>query len=85
MSRSTSHDGDAFAEPCLNGDRPRNPGRANRKQPVAYDIVLYKQRNVIERVFSRLNDWWRIATRYDRCAHTFFNATCTATTVIFRL
>jgi transposase len=25
-------------------------------------------------MFGRLKDWRRIATRYDRCAHTFFSA-----------
>ncbi|MGD9476667.1 IS5/IS1182 family transposase, partial [Shinella sp. G-2] len=28
-------------------------------------------------------DWRRIATRYDRCAHTFFSAICIAATIIF--
>lgn len=64
--------------PCI-------PGRANRKQPVSYDAELYKQRNRIERMFGRLKDWRRIATRYDRCAHTFFSAICLAATVIFWL
>lgn len=35
--------------------------------------------------FAKLEDWCRIATRYDRCAHTFFSAICIAATVIFRL
>ena len=64
--------------PCI-------PGRASRKKPVAYDTELYKQRNLIERMFGRLKDWRRIATRYDRCAHTFFSAICIAATVIFWL
>ncbi|MBS6829995.1 MAG: IS5/IS1182 family transposase, partial [Desulfovibrio sp.] len=29
--------------------------------------------------------WRRIATRYDRCAHTFFSAICIAAIVIFYL
>ena len=37
------------------------------------------------RMFGRLKDWRRTATRYDRCAHTFFSATCIAATVIFWL
>ena len=65
-------------EPCI-------PGRKNRKQSVTYDIELYKQRNRIERMFGRLKDWRRIATRYDRCAHTFMSAICIAATVIFWL
>ena len=61
------------------------PGRANRREPLAYDTELYKRRNLIERRFGRLKDWRRIATRYDRCAHTFFSAICIAATVIFWL
>ena len=34
---------------------------------------------------ARLKDWRRVATRYDRCAHTFFSAICIAATVIFWL
>ena len=61
------------------------PGRANRKEPVVYDRELYKSRNLVERLFGRLKDWRRIATRYDRCAHTFYSAICLAATVIFWL
>ena len=64
--------------PCI-------PGRSNRKHPIAYDTKLYKQRNRIERMFGRLKDWRRIATRYDRCAHTFFSAIRIAATIIFWL
>ncbi|WP_371417961.1 MULTISPECIES: transposase [unclassified Acidisoma] len=39
----------------------------------------------IENAFGRLKDWRRIATRYDRCAHTFFSAICIPATVIFWL
>ena len=65
-------------EPCI-------PGRSNRKVPIPYDADRYKQRNRIERMFGRLKDWRRIATRYDRCAHTFMSAICIAATVIFWL
>lgn len=34
-------------------------------------------------LFARLKDWRRIATRYDRCAHTFFSAIRIAAAVIF--
>lgn len=65
-------------EPCI-------PGRSNRKEPVEYDKELYKQRNLVERLFGRLKDWRRVATRYDRCAHTFFSAICIAAAFIFYL
>ena len=67
------------------GIKPCIPGRANRKEPIVYDTALYKSRNHIERLFGRLKDWRRIATRYDRCAHTFYSAICIAATVIFWL
>jgi transposase len=36
-------------------------------------------------MFARLKDWRRIATRYDRCAHTFLAAITLAAIVIFWL
>src|SRR3546814_15555422 len=42
------------------------PPRRNRQIQYDYDKVLYRQRNVIERMFCRLKDWRRIATRFDR-------------------
>ena len=42
---------------------PPNP---TRKHPHRYDKTAYKGRNVIERMFCRLKDFRRIATRYDR-------------------
>ena len=65
-------------EPCI-------PSSRSRKIPYPYDKSLYRQRHKVENLFAKLNDWWRIATRYDRCAHTFFSAVCIAATVIFWL
>ena len=61
------------------------PSRAKRKNPIPHDAVLYRQRHKIEIMFGRLKDWRRIATRYDRCAHTFFSAICIAATLTFYL
>lgn len=80
------YDSDRFRQELLvRGTAPCIPGRSNRKQPVFYDKELYKQRNLVERLFGRLKDWRRVATRYDRCAHTFYSAICLAATVIFWL
>jgi transposase len=67
------------------GITPCIPPKKNRKEPIAYDKELYKQRHKIEIMFGRLKDWRRIAMRYDRCAHTFLSAICIAFTVIFYL
>jgi transposase len=47
------------------------PPRASRKSSRAYDVELYKQRNLIERCFNKLKHFRRIATRYDRKAIYF--------------
>ena len=42
----------------------------------------YRQRYLIERMFCRLKEFRRIATRYDRPAHNFFSAALIADIVI---
>jgi transposase len=59
------------------------PPRSNRKTQIPYDRDLYRSRHKIENMFSKLKDWRRIHTRYDRCAHTFMSAIAIAATVIF--
>jgi transposase len=44
-----------------------------------------KLRNLIERMFCRLKDWRRIATRYDKLATNFDAAVTLAAVVIWRL
>jgi transposase len=65
------------------------PDRTNsticRRNSGGYDKALYRQRHRVEIAFGRLNDWRRIATRYDRCATTFFGAITLAAIVIFWL
>ena len=65
-------------EPCI-------PSSRSRKIPYPHDKALYRQRHKVENLFAKLKDWRRIATRYDRCAHTFFSAICIAAAVIFWL
>jgi transposase len=67
------------------GIKPCIPSRKNRKQPVAHDKLLYRQRHKVENMFAKLKDWRRIAMRYDRCAHTFMSAITLAATMIFGL
>lgn len=67
------------------GITPCIPSSKSRRRPYPYDRSLYRQRHKVENLFARLKDWRRIATRYDRCAHTFFSAICIAATVAFWL
>lgn len=56
---------------------PPNP---TRKHPHDYDPIAYRTRNLIERMFCRLKDFRRIATRYDKRADTFLSAIFIAAT-----
>ncbi len=47
------------------------PSTASRRIPIAYDAIAYKDRNRIERMWCRLKDWRRIATRYDKLARNY--------------
>lgn len=67
------------------GTAPCMPSTRSRKRPIPHDAQLCRQRHRIEVMFGRLEDWRRVAMRYDRCAHTFFSAIALAATVIFRL
>ena len=49
------------------------PAKANRKWKNYFSPFLYRARNAIERMFCRLKDYRRIATRYDKLALTFLN------------
>jgi transposase len=61
------------------------PSRVNRKVHIPHDTTLYRQRHKIENVFGRIKDWRRVATRYDRCAHTFMSAISIAATCCYWL
>ena len=45
---------------------PVIPGRRNRKRPIQYDERRYKDRWRVEAMFCRIEDFRRVATRYDQ-------------------
>jgi transposase len=59
---------------------PPNP---TRKHPHSWDRLLYRERNLIERMFCRLKDFRRVATRYDKRADTFLSAALIAAIAIW--
>jgi transposase len=59
------------------------PGRTSRKQPFPLDPIAYKGRNRIERMFGRLKDFRRVATRYDKLARNYLAAVAIAAIVIW--
>ena len=64
------YDSDGFREGLRDrGIEPCIPPTKNRKVPLAYDKVLYRQRHRIENAFGRMKDWRRATI----CAHAFFS------------
>ena len=53
------------------GAAPNIPSKVTRRRKSCFSPVLYKARNAIERMFCRLKDFRRLATRYDKLAANF--------------
>jgi putative transposase len=80
------YDADWFREKLRQrGVEPCIPPLCRRRIQLPYNIDSYKRRHKIENMFGRLKDWLRIATRYDRSAHTFFFSICIACSFLFYL
>ena len=47
------------------------PPKSNRRSKPYFSTWLYRERNLIERFFSKLKHFRRIATRYDKLAENF--------------
>ena len=67
------------------GAAPNIPPKVNRLWKPCFSPVLYRGRNAIERMFGRLKDFRRIATRYDRLATNYLAAVCLAATLSYWL
>jgi transposase len=67
------------------GTAPNIPPKVNRRWKNCFSPVLYRDRNAIERMFGRLKDFRRVATRYDRLAQNFLAAVCLAATICYWL
>ena len=47
------------------------PSRSNRRTPRPLDSHLYRERNQVERLFGRLKECRRVATRYEKTARNY--------------
>lgn len=69
-----AYEGDKTRNLCYSfGHVPVVPPKKNRIDPWDYDKELYKQRNVIERLFRWLKAFRRICTRYDKLDFIFLS------------
>lgn len=62
-----SYDSDAIrADLEARGIEPVIPPRSNRTEAISYNKTKYRGRNAVERLFNRLKQFRRVATRYDK-------------------
>ncbi len=61
----------AIAAVAMAGAIPVIPRRKTTAQWRSLDKVLYQERNLIERFFSKIKHFRRIATRYDKLARNY--------------
>jgi transposase len=59
------------------------PTTTSRKKPIPYDTVAYRKRNTVERLWARLKDYRRVATRYDKLAQNFLSGVLIAATIAY--
>lgn len=59
------------------------PPSSPRVRQIPYDRTTYKARNLVERLWCRLKDWRRIATRYDKLARNYLSATLIAASLTY--
>jgi transposase len=59
------------------------PATRSRKTSIPYDRDAYRARNLVERLWCRLKDWRRIATRYDKLAANYMAGVFLAAIITF--
>ena len=47
------------------------PRRKNQHRGGSFDKAIYRQRNLVERLFNRMKQFRRLATRYEKLADTY--------------
>jgi transposase len=80
----TAYDADHFraAIAVINATAviPNNPSRS---QKLPFDTNLYKERHLVECCFSKLKQFRRVATRYEKTARNFLAIVTIAATILW--
>jgi transposase len=61
------------------------PSTTTRRTPIPYDVLAYKDRNRVERMWCRLKDFRRVATRSDKLARNYLSGALIAATYAYWL
>ena len=59
------------------------PAKSNRRIPILHDREKYRWRNLVERLFSKLKNWRRVATRYDKTAESYLGFVALASVTLW--
>lgn len=59
------------------------PSTTSRRAPIPYDTLAYRDRNRVERMWCRLKDFRRVATRYDKLARNYLSGALIAATCAY--
>jgi transposase len=59
------------------------PAKSNRREPIPHDREKYRWRNLVERLFNKLKNWRRIATRYDKIKESYLGFVSLASTLLW--
>ncbi|WP_375429335.1 IS5 family transposase [uncultured Sphingomonas sp.] len=66
------YDADAIRDTLAHADvEAVMPAKRNRRTSIPHDRKKYRWRNLIERLFNKLKNWRRVATRYDKTAESY--------------
>ena len=72
LAADTAYDSDGLRRFLAErGKVPVIPNNPTRKRTHPFNPAAYRQRNAIERMFGRLKDWRRVATRYDKTKESY--------------
>lgn len=78
------YDTDAIRAELANaGVKAVIPAKGNRRTPIPHDREKYRWRNLVERLFNKLKNWRRVATRYDKTAESYLGFVALASVTLW--
>ncbi len=78
------YDADAIRQELAKADiEAVIPTKSNRRIPIPHDREKYRWRNLVERLFSKLKNWRRVATRYDKTAESYLGFVALASVTLW--
>jgi transposase len=78
------YDADAIRQELARADvEAVIPTKSSHRKPIPHDREKYRWRNLVERLFSKLKNWRRVATRYDKTAESYLGFVALASVTLW--